>query len=111
MKIAFPANGKVISDHFGHCANFKIFEMGDNKSIINQSTIEAPSVHQPGVLPKILQEQGVDVVIVGGIGQKAIELFNESDIKVVTGVSGLIEKALENFLNGTLQNGENICSH
>ena len=111
MKIAFPANGKVISDHFGHCANFKVFEVDDNKMIVSQSTIENPGEHQPGVLPKMLQEHGIEVVIAGGIGQKAVSLFNENGIKVISGASGLIEAALKHFLNGALQDGGNICSH
>jgi predicted Fe-Mo cluster-binding NifX family protein len=111
MKVAFPANGQVISDHFGHCASFKIFEVDDHKTIISQTDIEPPSSHQPGVLPQLLQENGVEVVIAGGIGQKAIELFNEKGIKVITGVNGLIQKVLEDFLSGVLQNGGNICSH
>jgi len=31
MKIAFPADGKVISGHFGHCAEFKVFDIDDKR--------------------------------------------------------------------------------
>jgi len=111
MKIVFPADGVVIAGHFGHCANFKIFEIDDNKAIANQTTLENPDKHKPGVLPGLLQKHGVDVVIANGIGQKAIELFNQMGIKVITGVSGLIEEALSDFLKGFLKGGGNICSH
>jgi len=111
MKIAFPANGRVISSHFGHCAGFRFFDIDNNKIIVNQSTIENPGEHKPGVLPKVLQKHGINVLIVDGIGQKAINLFNEMGIKVITGVSGLIEEALRRFLNGILRDSGNICNH
>jgi predicted Fe-Mo cluster-binding NifX family protein len=111
MKIAFPANGKVISSHFGHCVSFKVFDIDDDKAIVNQSTIENPGEHKPGVLPGVLQQYEINVLIADGIGQKAINLFNEMGIKVITGASGLIEDVLRRFLNDTLQDGGNICNH
>ena len=111
MKIAFPANGKVVSSHFGHCVAFRVFEVDNNKTVINQSTIENPGEHKPGVLPQVLQKHGIGVVIANGIGQKAINLFNRMGIKVITGANGLIDEILRRFLNGTLQDGGNICSH
>ena len=111
MKIAFPANGSVIASHFGHCVGFQIFDVDNNKTIVNQSTIENFGEHKPGVLPQVLQKHGIEVVIADGIGQKAINLFNEAGIKVITGASGLIENSLRSFLDGTLKDGGNICSH
>ena len=110
MKIAVPANGKFISSHFGHCASFKIFDI-ENKAIIGQISVDAPGEHKPGELPKLLKDHGVNVIIAGGLGQKAIEIFNGWGIKMVVGASGLIEKAINDFLNGTLDGGDNACSH
>lgn len=111
MKIAFPANGKFIASHFRHCANFQVFVIDNDKKIVHQSSIENSAEHTPGVLPQILQKNGIELVIVDGIGQKAISLFNEMGIQVITGVSGFIEDALRHFLDGTLKGGGNICSH
>ena len=111
MKIAFPSNGKIIASHFGYCANFQVFEVDSNKTIVSQSTIENPGEHKPGVLPQVLREHGINLVIVDGIGQNAIQLFNQNGIKVITGANGLIEDILRQFLSGALQTNGNICSH
>ena len=110
MKIAIPANDQITSEHFGHCASFKVFETENNK-ILSQSTIENPENHTPGMLPQLLKDNGINLVIAGGIGLKAINIFNEAGIKVITGASGSIEDILNHFFDGTLQDGENICSH
>jgi len=111
MKVAFPSNGKVISEHFGHCTSFKVFEIDENKKVVQQFTIENHGEHQPGVLPNMLKEKGINVVIAGGIGQKAVQFFNDMGIKIISGASGLIEENLEQFLNGLLEDGGQICSH
>ncbi len=110
MKITVPANGKFISSHFGHCVNFKVFEI-ENNTIGKQTTIDHVGEHKPGVLPQLLKEHGVNLIIADGIGQKAIELFNSWGIQVITGVNGLIESAIKQFIAGTLQGGDNGCSH
>ncbi|MGD9108369.1 MAG: NifB/NifX family molybdenum-iron cluster-binding protein [Gammaproteobacteria bacterium] len=110
MKIAIPANGRVVSDHFGHCVCFKVFDVQNNQ-IIAETIIENPGNHKPGVLPQLLKNNEIELVIAGGIGTKAINFFNEMGIKVITGATGLIEKTLNSFINGTLQDGGSICSH
>jgi len=110
MKVAIPANGRVISEHFGHCASFKIFNIENKKSSL-QTTIENPGNHKPGVLPQLLKDNEIELVIVGSIGQKAINLFNNMGLQVITGASGLIEEVLKQYINGSLQDGGNICNH
>ncbi len=112
MKIAIPASTdeQRISEHFGHCKKFKIFEI-ENDKILNQFAINAPEHHEPGALPQLLKDNGVNVVIAGGIGLKAINIFNQENITVITGAVGNIEDILKKFINGTLKNSENICSH
>ena len=79
--------------------------------IVEETAIENPGNHKPGVLPQLLKEHGIELVIAGGIGQKAVDLFNRMGIKVITGASGLIETVLSNYINGLLQDGGNICDH
>ena len=88
-----------------------MFELDATRSVINQTSIENSGEHKPGVLPQSLHKQGVNVVIADGIGQNAIQLFNEMGIQVITGASGLIEEALKRFLDGALKDAGNICSH
>ncbi|MCD4804486.1 MAG: NifB/NifX family molybdenum-iron cluster-binding protein [Desulfobacterales bacterium] len=110
MKFAIPlADGKLTA-HFGHCKEFALIDVEEN--IIKKKEILEPPPHEPGVLPKWLHEQGVNVIIAGGMGNKAQVLFNEQNIKVVTGAQPLEpEELINSYLNNALVTGNNLCDH
>jgi predicted Fe-Mo cluster-binding NifX family protein len=110
MKFAIPlANGKLTA-HFGHCQEFALIEVADNE--IANKQILVPPPHEPGILPSWLHELGADVIIAGGMGQRAVGLFDERGIKVVTGAPTLPPEELVNsYLNNTLMTGANVCDH
>ncbi|MBC2695967.1 MAG: P-loop NTPase [Desulfobacteraceae bacterium] len=110
MKFAIPlADGKLTA-HFGHCKEFAFIDVEEN--IIKKKEILIPPPHEPGVLPKWLHEQGVNVIIAGGMGNKAQVLFNEQNIKVVTGAQPFEpEELINSYLNNTLVTGNNLCDH
>ena len=85
MKIAVASEGKMVTGHFGHCESFNIFEVENNRIVKNES-IPNPG-HKPGFLPNFLNDMGVKVIISGGMGGGAIEIFNEKDIEVITGAT------------------------
>ena len=107
MKIASACSGKTIDQHFGHCANFMIFEVEDGK-VLSETSIPNPG-HRPGFLPNFLADKGVEVMVVGGIGGGAIEIFNERGITVVTGAQGDARAAVASYLAGTLQSSGAVC--
>ena len=110
MKIAIPLVQGKLSLHFGHCVQFAICEI-DNGKIISRNDLTPPA-HEPGVLPKWLGEVGVNVIIAGGMGQHAQQLFNQNQIEVVIGAPvDTPENLVSAYLNKTLQGGENICDH
>jgi len=108
-KIAIPVNGENISAHFGHAPAFNLYTV-DNEEIKNEEEIENPG-HQPGLLPKLLNEAGADLVISSGMGQKAIAIFAKNNIDVICGAKGNARKAVEEFLHGELAKSDNNCSH
>ena len=110
MKFAIPlANGKLTA-HFGHCQMFALIEVAENEITDKQTLIPPP--HEPGVLPSWLHHLGADVIIAGGMGQRAISLFIEKGIKVITGAPQLEPEALvTNYLDNTLMTGANVCDH
>lgn len=108
-KIAVPVQGNNVSAHFGHAPYFKIFSIEDNK-IVAEANLENPG-HQPGLLPKLLNEAGADLVIASGMGQKAIAIFEKNNIDVVCGAAGEAEAAVIDYLNGNLDISANACSH
>ena len=110
MKFAIPlAQGKLTA-HFGHCQEFALIEVEGNQ--ITNKQLLVPPPHEPGVLPQWLHEQGASVIIAGGMGQRAVNLFNQNGIKVVTGAPVLEPETLvKNYLNNTLETGGNLCDH
>ena len=110
MKFAIPlAEGKLTA-HFGHCQEFALVDVEDNK-IKNKRTM-VPPPHEPGVLPHWLHQQGADVIIAGGMGARAMDLFAQNGIKVLTGAPSLApEELVQQYLENTLKTGTNICDH
>lgn len=112
MRIAVPLAQGKLSLHFGHCDQFAIFDIDDKTNkVINRKDAVPPS-HAPGALPKWLHENNVSVIIAGGMGQRAQQLFSQNDIKVVIGVSGgSPEELVSAYLENKLETGDNICDH
>lgn len=107
---AVPTNAGELTQHFGHCEKFAIVEVEDNK--VTQSSFLEPPVHQPGVYPRFLADNGISVVIAGGMGQKAQDLFREAGVQVCVGVpADTPEKLVEQYLAGQLATGTNLCDH
>ena len=112
MKIAIPVAQGRLSAHFGHCEQFAILEVeGQSKDTFEKTMHEAPP-HEPGLLPRWLRDLGADVIIAGGMGQRAQELFSQNGIAVVVGApSDTPEQLAAAYLDGTLQTGANVCDH
>jgi predicted Fe-Mo cluster-binding NifX family protein len=63
-------------------------------------------------LPRWLHELGVDVIIAGGMGHRALDLFRENGIQVVTGAPSMVpEELVRSYLDNTLMTAENLCDH
>lgn len=108
--IAIPSENGVLSNHFGHAAEFAFVECEgtDVKSV----TMKAAPPHQPGLLPKWVAEQGGNVVIAGGMGNQAIDIFQQHGVDVVTGAESLsVEELAKQFLEGNLTGSGNKCDH
>jgi ATP-binding protein involved in chromosome partitioning len=112
MRISIPLAQGKLSLHFGHCDQFAIFDIDENlKKIIGRKDATPPA-HEPGVLPRWLHENNVNVIIAGGMGQRAQQLFAQNDIKVVIGASAQSpEELVSAYLDKSLETGDNICDH
>ena len=110
MKFAVPLANGVLCAHFGHCQQFAVMNV-DGKEI-TQKELMTPPPHEPGVLPQWLNGLGVNVIIAGGMGARAQNLFTQNGIKVIVGAPSLAPEALiEQYLNDALVSGENLCDH
>jgi predicted Fe-Mo cluster-binding NifX family protein len=52
---------------------------------------------------------GVKVIISGGMGGGAVNIFNEKGIEVIVGARGSAEVAVKDYLEGNLQSTGTIC--
>jgi len=110
-RIAVPIDESGITDsHFGHCKYFALIDVDDHK-ISSEEILQAPP-HEPGLLPKWLAVKGVTDVLAGGIGNRAIQNFNQHNINVFAGAPALPFKELVNgFLNDSITFSSNCCDH
>lgn len=107
MKIAVASEGEQVTHHFGHCQNFNIFEVKNN-GIMERKSVDNPG-HKPGALPVFLSNEGVQVVIAGGVGKRAVELFDEKGIEVITGIRGKADEVVIQYLAGQLESSGEVC--
>ena len=112
MKVAIPVVQEKLAMHFGHSQSFSLIEIDEATKAVTGSTSVIPPAHEPGVLPKWLHEQGADVIITGGMGMRAQQLFQQYGIKVVVGAPvETPEKVAELWIKGQLVTSGNICDH
>ena len=109
MILGIAKDGDQVSQHFGHCEGYRLYRI-QNGEILEQMDVPNPG-HEPGVLPRLLADNGVDVVIAGGMGPKASDLFCQLGMEVYVGVSGSLDDVAQQFIRGELQEGRNICHH
>jgi len=103
--IAIPKEGSVVCAHFGHCEQFALFNTETGVTTL----VDNPG-HVPGVLPGFLKSQGVQVVIAGGMGQRAQELFVAHNIELIVGVTGEIDEVIKQYQAGMLKSTGAVCS-
>lgn len=112
MKFAIPTANDELCQHFGHCEAFTFVEVKEETKEIIKTEEITPPPHQPGILPPWVAEQGATVILAGGMGGRARQLFAQQGIKVITGCpSESPEKIVLDYLNGILETGVNACDH
>ena len=112
MRIAIPVTDGKLSAHFGHCQQFAIIDVDPKTKKLTNTEMLTPPAHEPGILPKWLSGLCVDLVIAGGMGQRAQQLFAQHNIDGAVGAAG--DNPLElagQYLGGQLKCGNNICDH
>lgn len=112
MKIAIPITNGRLSAHFGHCDRFAIIDGDTNSKEIKSQELVTPPPHEPGLLPEWLSGLSVELVIAGGMGRRAQQLFKQSNIDVVVGApDNSPYELVRQYLAGQMQCGQNICDH
>ena len=109
MKIAVTYDNGEIFQHFGKTESFKVYEVEDNKVISSEVIGSNGTGH--GALAGLLAEQGVDVLICGGIGGGAQTALTEAGIELCAGAQGNTDQAVESYLKGELVSSGVNCDH
>ena len=110
MKIAVTYENGEVFQHFGHCPQFKIFEVqGD--SIVNEEIVDTNGSGH-GELASFLSELDVSAVICGGIGGGAQMALNEAGILFFGGVKGNVDDVMQALLRDELMYDPHVgCDH
>ena len=115
IKIAFASEENAgldghLSHHFGRCPYYVFVEIEDGE-IKNVEVKENPyfTSHVPGAVPQFIASEGVNVIIAGGMGPRAIDWFTRLGIQPVAGVSGKIRDILNDYLADKIQLGAEPC--
>lgn len=107
MKIAVASDKNMVTGHFGHCEHFHIYDAANGK-VVAAETVANPG-HKPGFLPNFLNDLGIKVIISGGMGGGAVDIFNSKGIEVIVGASGEAQKVAEMYLSGMLKSTGSVC--
>ena len=109
MRIAIAAENNAgldspVSPHFGHAAYFVLVET-ENSAVSSVSSIANPfcGSHGCGQVGSFVAEQGARVILVGGMGQRAVQSLQAQGVEAVSGAAGSVREALEQYLSGGLR--------
>ena len=110
MRIAVTYENGQIFQHFGHTAEFKVYEV-ENGTVTNSVVINTNGSGH-GALAGVLKVLGAEVSICGGIGGGAQMALKQAGIQLYGGVSGDADEAVEAYLAGQLDYNPDVrCSH
>jgi len=107
MIVAISTDGDYVSEHFGRCPNFTILDVEKGR-VIERKLIDNPG-HSPGLIPQFMNEKGVKLIVCGGMGARAVGMFEELGIDTIAGVSGKINDVISKLEEGNLEGGESLC--
>ena len=110
VRIAFPTNDRIhVEEHFGHAKEFAFVNVESGKPGVAEFIVPPP--HAPGVIPKFVGDHNANVIITGGMGQMAVDLFKQQGIEVILGAQGTIDDVISVYLEGTLESSGSVCDH
>ncbi len=110
MRYAIACEGQQVAGHFGRCEYYELVDLDDGQ-VIRHEPLLSPGHDEPGELPRLMKQHGVDCVVCGGAGPMAQGLFKEMGIDFMLGASGSLEEVISALAAGELESGEDGCFH
>lgn len=111
MKIAVPVTkNNQIDDHFGHCEFYNVFTISEKKEIIEVQTLKSEQgCGCKSNISSTLSQNGVTIMLAGGIGAGAIKVLNNAGIEIIRGCSGIAEEVIKQYIAGLIKDGGSSC--
>lgn len=109
MRIAVSTDNKagldsIVAPHFGRCPHYVLVDVeGGEAREVQEVDNPYYNAHEPGQVPAYIHSLGVDVMLAGGMGGRAIMFFQQFGIEGVTGACGTVRQSLERYLGGELK--------
>ncbi len=114
MRISVPSMGdrglgEHVGEHFGRVPTYTIYDTETEKVEVLRNTTE--HMGGTGYPPELLSRAGVNVMVCGGLGRRAIMMFEQMGIRVYVGARGTVKDAIEMYRSGSLEEAtdENAC--
>lgn len=111
-KIAVPTkSNNEIDEHFGHCEFYKIYTVSDDKQILSVEKMDSPQgCGCKSNIANIFQQEGISLMLAGGIGDGAINKLNAAGVKVLRNCGGNVDTLVKQYLAGLVIDGGNNCN-
>lgn len=107
MKFAITFKDGNVFQHFGQTKEFKVFDSETMASSILDS-----GEYSHGSLSTLLHDNGIEVLLCGGIGEGARNMLMKKGIQVYPGLSGDADSLAKAFVDGkVIQNLKSTCDH
>lgn len=100
MKIAVTYSNGEVFQHFGRTEQFKVYEVEDSK-VVSSTIVGCNGMSHSGV-GMVVQQIGADVLICGGMGEGARNMICQMGIRLVSGITGDADRAVDMFLKGEI---------
>ncbi len=108
MKLAIASQNGTVFQHFGQTPEFTVFDIMYGK-IAGEEIVDCNGVSHCALVD-FLKEQGVEELIVGGMGAHAVEKCEAAGIKTHLGVSGDVRFAVKQYVEGDLVANGSVCT-
>ncbi len=111
MIVAIPYLQGNVNAHFGSTQAFMVAEASGEK--VEKATVyEVQGMqHNHHGIAGFLKEQGVEVILAGGMGAPMQQALKMQGFELYCGVSGPAIEAVEAFLRGEIEQSESTCGH
>lgn len=112
MKLAIPTGkNNAVFEHFGHCQLFKIVTINENNEVAGSEIFEASKELSKNELAIILKNKGVTMLLVGGIGEGAIDKMSAAGLEVLKGCKGDTDQLVQDYIAGKIEDSGSSCNH